>query len=166
MTPAELADAFERLRNDGKAKSWQLNAVAAASLEATHEDFDTAGAAWDALAQAAPRAGWVQWQSHQTVFQEGKLPQPEPGWGALLAAEATVTETDSLHLAYLDGRWRLTRCRHIEESDAYLCDETHHLLHGAKDRHLRYRRYWTIDAEQGAVLARAVLIGISRNRED
>ncbi len=158
MTPAELADAFERLRNDATAKSWRLNTVATAGLEVTHEDFGTAEAAWAALVESAPRAGWIQWQSHQMHFTDG-LPDYAPHWGALLAAEAVVTETESLRLDHLDGQWRLTRYRHLPDGDGCLCDETHHLLHGAAHK-LRYRRYWTIDAEQGAVQTCAVLAGI------
>ncbi|HFD17051.1 MAG TPA: hypothetical protein ENJ38_12215 [Rhodospirillales bacterium] len=128
-------------------------------LETTHEDFDDAEAAWNALTQAAPTAGWLQWQSHQTDFK-GNLPEPKSGWGALLAAEAVLTGTDSLRLDYLDGRWRLTRYRHAPDGDAYLCDETRHLLHGARDRTLRYQRYWKLDEHQGAIQTDAVLIGI------
>ena len=150
---------------DRAAEDWGLAPMQTAGLDATHEDFDDPEAAWHALTQAAPTAGWLQWQSHQVHFEE-RLPEPKPGWGALLAAEAIVTDTESLRLDYLDGRWRLTRYRHDPDGDAYLCDETHHLLHGARDRYLHYRRYWTIDAEQGAVPVCALLIDISGDRED
>lgn len=142
-----------------KAERWGLASIHTCGLETTHEDFDDAEAAWRALAQAAPQAGWIQWQSHQTDFK-GSLPEPESDWGALLAAEAVVTGTDSLRLDHLDGRWRLTRYRHIKEGDQYLCDETHHLLHGTRDRTLHYRRYWKLDEHQGALQTGAVLIGI------
>ncbi len=163
MTPTELADAFECLPNDATAKSWQLNTVGTAGLEVSHDDFGTAEDAWAALVERPLRAGWIQWQSHQMHFTDG-LPDYELGWSALLAAEAVVTDTDSLRLDYLDGQWRLTHYRHLPDGDGCLCDETHYLLHGA-DRKLRYRRYWTIDAEQGAVPACAVLAGIAKKED-
>ena len=165
MSPDQLRQCFQVLCEDPGVKTWGLAPVQTAGFEATHEDFDNAEAAWQALDQAAPTAGWIQWQSHQTHFTDG-LPQPESDWGALLAAEAAISETESLRLDFLDGQWRIIRYRHIEEGGDYLCDLTYHLLHGTHDRYLRYRRYWTIDSDQGAVQVRAVFVSISGKRED
>lgn len=157
-----LKESLDRLTDNlgnKAAQRWGLASMATCGLETTHEDFDNAETAWRALAQTAPQAGWIQWQSHQKHFHDG-LPEPNPDWGALIAAETVVSDTESLRLDYLDGRWRLTCYRHDPNGDAYLCDETRHLLHGARDRYLHYRRYWKLDEHQGALQTGAVFIGI------
>ncbi len=159
MKPCELAAAFARLGEDGKVTNWGLGTAATAGLDTKRRVFDDPDAAWGALVGACPRAGWLQWQSRQTHFT-GNLPEPEAGSGALLAAEAVVSEAESLRLDFLDGQWRLIHYLHDPKGVEYLCDETRHLLHGTHDRHLLYRRYWRIDGDQGAVQTFAVLIGI------
>jgi len=161
MNLADMASAHQQLRQilQHNGSAWDLDDIITAGLETETRTHDNAAAAWSALLEIAPSSGWLQWQSHQTDFQQ-VLPTPETGWGVLLAAEAVVSENESLKLDYLQGCWQLTRYRHIDDRQDYLCDSSRLLLHGAQNRYLRYRRYWQIDEQQGAIQLAAVLTAI------
>ena len=160
MTPEQCLDAHRKLVRETQGSPWADAFAEPMETAGLHlEDprsFEAADEAWAALSEAAPRAGWMQCQSHQQAFFDG-LPERDPAWGVPLAAEAVVSEDETLRL-HFDGRWHLTRCRHLLEGD-YLCDRVRHLVHGHRKR-LVYRRYWRLDPNRGAVQAHAVLAGI------
>ena len=159
MTPEQCLDAHCNLAGETHRTPWAgafAEPMARAGLHLETRSFEAADEAWAALREAAPHAGWLQCQSHQQAFFDG-LPERDPAWGAPLAAEAVVSEDETLRL-HFDGRWHLTRCRHLPEGD-YLCDRVRHLVHGHPKR-LVYRRYWRLDPARGAVQAHAVLAGI------
>ncbi len=160
MNLAELTATFNRLAKSLERSKWGMHTLSTAGLSVQTESIDDPDALWRALRDAAPRAGWLQWQSHQADFENG-LPEPEAGWGAVLAAEAVVNDTESLRVDFMEGRWHLTRYRHDRGGEEYLCDEVVHLLHGSRNRGLRYRRYWKIDPGQGAVQCSAVLAAVT-----
>lgn len=159
MTPEQCLDAHRKLAGKTHRTPWAgafAESMEAAGLHLETRSFEVADEAWAALQEAAPRAGWLQCQSHQQAFFDG-LPARDAAWGVPLAAEAVVYEDETLRLRF-DGRWHLTRCRHLPEGD-YLCDRVRHLIHGHR-KHLVYRRYWRLDPARGAVQAHAVLAGI------
>ncbi len=158
MNLTSLQNAHQAIIND-ELKDWGLQPLETADLQTNHQDFNDPESAWKAIAEKAPRNGWVLWQSHQTHFENG-LPNPKPEWGVLLAAEAVLSDTESLRLDYIDDHWRLTTHCHQPDGAQYLCDRTHQLLHRENDKHLCYRRYWHIDPIQGAVQLHAVFAGI------
>lgn len=158
---------------DAKRAAAAWNAIAAedeslppmtcCGLESDTEEFADPEAAWTALESLSPCEGWVLFQSRQRWFGDG-LPRREEEWGFPLAAEAAVSENESVRLDHAGGRWRLTRFTHRPEG-ALLCDEVGQYLHGGGGR-LRYRRYWRLDGEQGCVQQQACLIGIEREEEE
>jgi len=165
MNPATLAQHHRRLRQDPEGALWTtLATVETAGLETLTTAFDDPAAAWAALAEAAPRQGWLQFQSHQTLFTEG-LPEPRSDWGHPLAAEAVLDAHTGLRLHFQEGRWRLTRHTHRPDGADYLCDTVRHLIHAHPGR-LVHRRYWRLDPEQGPVQHLAVLVGIEHPEEN
>lgn len=123
-------------------------------LEVIH-DFD---ALWKHLEVLWPVQGWLQFQSRQLAFHDG-LPALESAWGMLLSAEAVLPEGESLRLGLgTAGGWSISRLTHLAEGDG-LCDEVRHVAHDPNTGHLRYRRYWRIDEDQGAVQEHACFIG-------
>lgn len=115
-------------------------------------------AVWPGLAARSPVTGWLQFQSKQLPFVDG-LPEPEPDWGLLLAAEAVTAAGDSIALC-LDGAggWTLTHYQHLPDGDL-LYDEPTQLAYDPKTGALRYRRYWRHEPEQGYVQVHACFTG-------
>lgn len=122
---------------------------------------------WTTLTALAPRQGWLLFQSAQRAFVDG-LPERDPAWGVLLAAEG-YTERDGATVSFAldqDGRggWTLTTYTHEGEGDD-LCDEIAQLSHNPSKTgpgKLTYRRYWRLDPEQGYLQAAACFIGFDQ----
>lgn len=122
----------------------------------------TPGEAWRKLAALDPRQGWLLFQSKQLAFVDG-LPERDPSWGILLAAEA-YTEIDGARVSIAleqdgSGGWVLARCTHTGEGE-YLQDELQQLAHNPSGpSKLKYRCYWRLDKQQGYVQAAACFLG-------
>lgn len=130
------------------------------------ETFTEPNAVWARLVALAPRQGWLLFQSRQMAFVDG-LPERDPAWGVLLAAEG-YTEQDGATVSLAldqDGRggWALTTYTHEGQGDD-LYDEPEQLAHNPSKTGpgtLRYRRYWQLDPDQGYTQAAACFIGFS-----
>jgi len=124
-----------------------------------HQQPDTL---WAALHAHAPVQGWLKFQSQQMAFSNG-LPSPADSWGVLLQAEAVTADGASLAVHRLpSGAWTLLERSPLDSGDL-LCDEYEHLAHDPRLGALRYRRYWTIDAELGPVQITACFLGFASN---
>lgn len=114
--------------------------------------------AWSSLTANSPIEGWLQFQSHQAAFRDG-LPDPPAGWGAFLTAEAVCADGSALTLRRSPtAQWVLVISRHSAPGPL-LCDEVAHLTHDRKLGSLRYRRYWRLDPDLGAVQHAACFVG-------
>lgn len=122
---------------------------------------------WARLTALDPRQGWLLFQSAQMPFLDG-LPERNPAWGVLLAAEGYMEQDGATVSLALDqdghGGWTLTTYTHEGQGDD-LYDELEQLTHNPSKTgpgKLRYRRYWCLDPDQGYVQAAACFIGFSQ----
>jgi hypothetical protein len=159
MNLEDLVDAYGRI-----ADSHALPAMSPARLKVSRQSLDNPEAAWAALQSLAPLEGWLQFQSIVQCFADGALPEPEPDWGWLLAAEAVDGEGRS-HLIRQDGHRGLilvTCDPRPEGTETLLADEVEPLATAKAPGRLRYRRYWRRDPEMGLAPALAAFIGFAR----
>ncbi len=132
-----------------------------------HDDpIATPDAAWNRLASINPRQGWLLFQSAQMAFLDG-LPERNPAWGVLLAAEGYAEHEGAPVSIALeqDGRggWVLTTFTHLGEGDC-LWDKPEQLAYNRGTEgpgRLKYRRYWRYDEQQGYVQAAACFMGFN-----
>jgi len=164
MNPATLADAYAEVarRHVGLPEmtpGW-LAAQPAQSL-------DPPGA-WETLKTLKPVEGWLQFQSCVTCFDQGRMPEPEPQWGFLLAAEAVDAESRSC-LIRQDGTGGLllivATSGASEGAEELLTDEVFQLATGKAPGRLHYRRYWCRDPEMGFVPCFAAFLGFARTED-
>ncbi len=120
---------------------------------------------WMALEACQPCAGWLQWQSCQLPF-EGLLPPPEKNWGMLLSGEVVTPDKHTLALHRSpDNQWTLTRIAHDPNGDG-LWDEVLHLASNRSFGALRYRRYWKIIPDRGAIQTTTCFTGFLKEKRD
>ena len=123
-------------------------------LQTSSTVLTDADAAWSALREAQPAAGWLMFQSHQCVFRDGLPGEPAPEWGALLAAEVVVDDDTAIAAQYMGpSGWQVVR-RVDQNAGEGLVDEIRLLAHDPGLGGLRYRRYWRLD-EDGITWAQA-----------
>lgn len=138
------------------AKRQGLPEMQLAGLKVETRDLDDPASAWSALKAEYPLEGWLLFQSRVAVFAAHSLPEPEPDWGLLLAAETYDEGGRSLSIRTLTpGRLRLVLAEHQPNGTDYLADEVKHWATGKVlaepicCRFLRYRRYWRQDPRDG-----------------
>ncbi len=130
-------------------------------LSETVDTADTPDAAWSKLGAAKPMQGWLQFQSHQALFEDG-LPEPEDEWGAILAAECVLDDQTSISLHRGPrGRWHLITSRDDEQLPG-LIDDTRHLA-AEKGKALHYRRHWTLDDAGVPTVERTRLVSVENH---
>jgi hypothetical protein len=158
----DILDAYRRVAAENK--DYDLPALRQGGYKANHEAIDTPQTVWEKLVQLTPRQGWLLFQSAQMPFLDG-LPERNPIWGVLLAAEAYTQRSDEVLSIALEqnglGGWNLTTYTHLGEGDC-LCDELEQLAYNPGNdgpRKLKYRRYWRHDERQGYAQAVACFIG-------
>ena len=139
-----VLDAYRRLAD---MQDKPLPAMEAGGVELSSEtlrDAEQVLVRWNAC---APVQGWLLFQSHQALFDNG-MPTPAPAWGNLLAAEGVDADDISWSLAQTgDGRWILTRLAPVVGEQPM--DEVRLLANGVPDTYLRYQRYWQYRPESG-----------------
>lgn len=122
---------------------------------------DDARKALRALADLAPREGWCLFQSGQLAFRGG-WSDPPGEWGAILAAEAVTADGRSLRLGRDGGgRWAITVTGHDPGGEGFW-DEVEHAASDPGSGKLRYRRYWRLDGQYGAVAVDVCFLGFSK----
>lgn len=159
MPLEQTLDAYRRF-----AKRQGLPDMYLAGLKVETRDLEDPGSAWSALKAEYPLEGWLLFQSQVVVFAEHSLPEPEPAWGLLLAAETYDEGGRSLSIRTLaPGRLRLVIAEHQPNGTDYLADEVKHwatgkvlertgkVLERTGCRFLHYRRYWRRDPQDGLV---------------
>lgn len=158
MTNRDICDAYNRL-----ARNHKLPAMGLQTLQVHTQDYADPEAAWKAWQQIAPEAGWLQFQSNVSVFAQGSLPRTEPGWGLLLEAEACHQDGRALQLRTLGPTGlRLVIATPGHGHTEYLTDEVRQLATGKVGYdYLRYRRYWRLDSDRGALPVFAAFLGFS-----
>lgn len=126
----------------------------------------SAAEALDHLKAFDKATGWIGFQSANRHFT-GQVPAMDETTGILLNAEAAGTDGNaSLHIRYDGaGGWIATEYRQAP-GGSYLSDNVTHIAHDPKLRKLRYRRYWCIDAEQGAMVHAARFVGFGDETRD
>jgi len=164
MTTAELRAAHAEV-----ARKHGLPPMACAALRVATRDCGDPETAWRALREHKPAEGWLQFQSRVATFMGGALPEPDPAWGLLLAAEAIDGSGRSLHVRQSEaGGLRLVIAEPADAADAdevFLTDSVRHLATDKAPGPLRYRRYWRIDPAMGAVPVFAAFRGFARQED-
>lgn len=151
MNITELVAAYNRIDSRHR-----LPGMAVARLSIAPTRHLDPGAAWAELQTLAPLAGWLQFQSKVVTFTGGVLPELLPAWGVLLDAACHDAAGRSI-LVRSQGAGQLTLVIATPDSEdtsskVMLVDDHRHLATGkAPGQALRYRRYWRIDPDRGAV---------------
>lgn len=130
-------------------------------LRETVDTADSPDGAWSRLSAAQPIEGWLQFQSHQTLFEDG-LPEPQEDWGVILAAECVLDDQASLSLHRgPQDRWHLITSRDDAQVPG-LTDDTRHVA-ADRGKALRYRRHWTLDEAGVPTVERTRLVSIENH---
>jgi len=163
MTAAELCAAYNKV-----ARKHGLTQMAYAALQVETYDFDGPEAAWDALQKLEPTEGWLQFQSQVMTLPEA-LPEPDPNWGYLLAAEVIDDQGRSIHLRQsATGGMRLVLASPAEAADskeAFLTDQVQYLATDKAPGAVCHRRYWRVDSALGVVPIFAAFQGFARDKD-
>lgn len=133
--------------------------------EPKSERLETADAALERLRRFKPTQGWMSCQSVNLLLDGPDLPETNEQTGSLLSAEACNADGASLHLRY-DGAdsWCATEYRPTP-GGPYLADIVTQVAYKVPlGRYLRYRRFWRVDAAQGAQVFAACFIGFGDDR--
>lgn len=139
-----VQDAYRRL---AEMPDEPLPAMETGGVELTSENLRQPEQVLHRWNACAPVQGWLLFQSHQTLFDNG-MPAPAPAWGILLAAEGVDADDVSWSLAQTgDGGWILTRLAPVTGEQPM--DEVRLLARGTTDSYLHYQRYWEYQAEHG-----------------
>ncbi len=152
MSPQDLLTAYAEV-----ALKHRLDPMECAALTIDSRTITDPVTAWDALRLLGPRTGWLQFQSWIVAFAENQLPEVQPDWGYLLAAEAIDEAGRSLHLRQVGaGEFRLVVATPQTVGNAgqevFLSDRIAHLAtEKAPGKQLWYRRYWRLDPARGAL---------------
>lgn len=172
MSLQQVADAWNRVAETRGA----LPTLKVQHLHVKTEIIDEPHRAWDEVITLPLREGWLQFQSIVICFTDGKVPDAEPDWGCLLAAEA-ITKDDQSILVRQNGAGGLSLVIMTdgpgEGAEALLADEVSQLATGRvaqlpgirEPPMLRYRRYWRGDGA-GFRPVLAAFIGFSRPKQD
>lgn len=156
MTPQQLAMAYARV-----AQRKCLPEMRLATLAIQRRDIADPAEAWADFRDLAPREGWVQFQSKVVVFTGIALPELDPAWGFLLAAEGVDAQGRSIALRQgpQGAPLLVIATPKAPGAETYLVDEVTHLGTGAAPGPLRYRRYWSTTGDMGPVPVFAAFIG-------
>ena len=119
------------------------------------------------MVKFSPKHAWVTFQSANIVIVKGDLQASYPDeYGCLLAAECVSVDGKlSLHVRYDgDGEnpW-LVSVYEQRDGEEYLYDTIGLVATTSKLGKLQYRRYWHIDAVQGAEPCFACFTGFTEN---
>lgn len=168
MTATELCAAYNEVAR--KHEEHGLLPMTCAAVQVETDDFDDPEIAWRALRDCKPMEGWLQFQSQVITFLAGALPEPDPAWGCLLAAEAIDVQSRSIHLRpSAAGGLRLVIAGPADAAadaeDVFLTDQVRHLATDKALGPLCYRRYWRIDPAMGVVPVFAVFQGFARQED-
>ncbi len=165
MNATELGIAYAEV-----ARKHKLPPMAPAALQVETEDFTDPESAWRALRERKPTEGWLLFQSHVTIFVRGLLPDPDPAWGFLLAAEVIDGNGHSIHVrqSETDGP-RLVVAKPTDVAadvnEVFLTDHTRHLATDKAPGPLCHRRYWRIDPAMGVAPVFAAFQGFARQED-
>lgn len=152
------------------ARKHALPPMALAALHGETHDFSDLEVAWEALRDRKPAEGWLQFQSHIAVFESGWLPQPDPDWGYLLAAEARNADGRSIHVRQSEtGGLRLTIATPLvaagDAENVFLTDDIRHLATDKAPGLLCHRRYWRVESAMGVAPVFAAFQGFARQKD-
>lgn len=164
MIIEDLSNAYGRV---ARAHGLPKMVPARCRIETRHfEDAASALAAWQSFQS---REGWLQFQSHVTIFERSEPPQPSDDWGVLLAAESVDADGRSMSLRHTGGDgWVSVLCTPLDDTatpsvdDLVIADLCSILGTGKTPGKLRYRRYWSLDPDTGAAPAFAAFLGFDR----
>jgi hypothetical protein len=171
MNLQEIWHAYGRLpRDHGLPEMWLEQALIQPINIPADPMYPTEGAARLAreIADFAPAAGWLCYQSAVVSFDDGQYPEPNGQHGLVLSGElasAPGASCRSLHIRP-DGRggWRLVQFT-PDQGDTYLTDAHKLVVHDGdpkrrqRPRYLHYLRYWTLDPHHGVRQTAARFIG-------
>jgi hypothetical protein len=164
MKIEQLCEAYNRIARQNR--QYGLQTMECSDLTVTTEDLPTPEAAWTRVQALKPVAGWLQFQSWVKTFKDGQLPDPQPEWGSLLDAELIDAAGHSIRLRTVSPaalRLVIAQPRSPgEESGPYLSDTVRQLGTGKAAGDLKYRRYWQLDPDRGAVPVFAAFQGFTR----
>ncbi len=165
MNATELCAAYAEV-----AQKHGLPPMVPAALQVEIHDLADPEAAWEALAERKPVEGWLLFQSHVAAFLAEVLPEPDPDWGYLLAAEVLDAQGRSIHIRQSGtGGLRLTIATPVEEAadaeDVFLTDRVRHLATNKAPGPLCHRRYWRVDSAMGVVPVFAAFQGFARQED-
>lgn len=162
MNLETLAAAYARI-----ARAQGLPTMTLGALEVDARTLADPATAWDAFKAEGPQDAWLQFQSRVETFCGGALPEPEPDWGCLLAAEGVDQAGRSLQVRPGPGGALLLVIATPDGpgAEAFLTDEVCHLATRAGIGSLRYRRYWRQDPEMGPVPAFAAFLGFACTKD-
>lgn len=165
MNATELCVAYAEV-----ARKHKLPPMTRAALQVETYDFADPETAWRALRERKPIEGWLQFQSQVATFLAGVLPEPDPAWGCLLAAEVIDGNRHSIHARQSEtGGLRLVVAKPADvaadANDVFLTDSVCHLATDKALGPLCYRRYWRIDPAIGVVPVFAAFQGFARQED-
>lgn len=162
MSLEPLATAYARI-----VRAQGLPVMALRALAVKTRTVADPATAWAAFQTEGPVDGWLQFQSRVESFRGGTLPEPQPDWGYLLAAEGVDGVGRSLQVRPGPGGALLLVIANPDGpgAETLLTDQVEHLATRAGLGSLRYRRYWRQDPEMGPVPAFAAFIGFARTED-